>query len=106
MPELILPATDLHAAFLECRDDWGPGLNKDGFGLAVGDDLDPPEGFATWVGDRFGSPIRSARRRGLAGRAAARCWWGALEAVRETEHGPRTALLDHPVGPVSGRRRS
>ena len=23
MPELILPTVRLHAAFLECRDDWG-----------------------------------------------------------------------------------
>jgi predicted acetyltransferase len=49
MPELILPTTDLHAAFLECRDDWGPGLHEDGFGLTAGDDVDSAEGFAGWV---------------------------------------------------------
>ncbi len=52
MPELILPTTDLHAAFLECRDDWGPGLHEDGFGLTAGDDVDSPEGFAAWVHQR------------------------------------------------------
>jgi hypothetical protein len=35
MPDLILPTTRLHAAFLECRDDWGRGLHEDGFGLAI-----------------------------------------------------------------------
>jgi hypothetical protein len=23
----------MHAAFLECRDDWRPGVHEDGFGL-------------------------------------------------------------------------
>ena len=49
MPELILPTTRLHAAFLDCRDEWGPGLHEDGFGLGADDDIDSPEGFATWV---------------------------------------------------------
>jgi predicted acetyltransferase len=50
MPALILPSTRLHAAFLECRDDWGPGLpHEDGFGLSAEDDVDSPEGFAAWV---------------------------------------------------------
>lgn len=52
MPELVLPTTTLHAAFLDCRDDWGPGLHEDGFGLAPDDDVDSPEGFAVWVSDR------------------------------------------------------
>jgi predicted acetyltransferase len=52
MPELILPTTRLHAAFLECRDDWGPGLHEDGFGLGADDDVDSPEGFAGWVDKR------------------------------------------------------
>jgi predicted acetyltransferase len=52
MPELVLPTTRLHAAFLDCRDDWGPGLHEDGFGLAAEDDLDSAEGFAAWVHDR------------------------------------------------------
>jgi len=49
MPELVLPTTRLHTAFLECRDDWGPGLHEDGFGLDADDDVDSPDGFATWV---------------------------------------------------------
>ena len=49
MPELILPATRLHAAFLECRDEWGPGVHEDGFGLDAADDVDSPGGFAAWV---------------------------------------------------------
>jgi predicted acetyltransferase len=52
MPELILPTTRLHAAFLECRDDWGPGRHEDGFGLGTDDDVDSPDGFATWVHQR------------------------------------------------------
>ena len=53
MPELILPTTDLHAAFLECRDEWGPGLHEDGFGLGLKDDVDSPGGFAAWVHKRI-----------------------------------------------------
>ena len=53
MPELVLPTTRLHAAFLECRDDWGPGLHEDGFGIGPADDLDSPAGFAAWVDDRL-----------------------------------------------------
>ena len=53
MPELVLPTTRLHAAFLACRDERGPGLHEDGFGVAEGDDLDSPDGFATWVHDRI-----------------------------------------------------
>jgi predicted acetyltransferase len=49
MPELILPTTRLHAAFLECRDDWGPGLHEDGFGLGADDEVDSAGGFADWV---------------------------------------------------------
>lgn len=53
MPELVLPATSLHAAFLRCRDDWGPGLHEDGFGVDGKHDLDTPDGFAAWVNDRL-----------------------------------------------------
>jgi predicted acetyltransferase len=60
MPELILPTTDLHAAFLDCRDDWGTGLHEDGFGLTADDDVDSPEGFAIWVHQR----VRLAHRAG------------------------------------------
>jgi len=50
MPDLIVPTVRLHAAFLECRDDWGPGVHEDGFGLQADDDVDSPDGFAAWVG--------------------------------------------------------
>lgn len=53
MRELVLPTTRLHAAFLQCRDDWGPGLHEDGFGLAEQDDVDSAEGFLAWVQDRI-----------------------------------------------------
>ncbi|MGY0234290.1 GNAT family N-acetyltransferase [Longispora urticae] len=50
MPELIPPTTRLHTAFLDCRDDWGRGVDhEDGFGLSVDDDVDSPAGFAAWI---------------------------------------------------------
>lgn len=52
VPELVLPTTRLHAAFVECLDDWGPGLHEDGFGIGQEDDLRSPDGFAAWVQDR------------------------------------------------------
>jgi predicted acetyltransferase len=67
MPELILPTTRLHAAFLDCRDEWGPGLHEDGFGLAGEDDVDSAAGFAAWVHQRVrlthpaGSPCPAER---------------------------------------------
>jgi predicted acetyltransferase len=52
MAELILPTTELHAAFLECGADWGPGRHEDGFGIGPDDDVQSPEGFAAWVHKR------------------------------------------------------
>jgi len=52
VPELVLPTAQLHAEFLACRDDWGPGLHEDGFGIGADDDLESPDGFAAWVRDR------------------------------------------------------
>lgn len=49
MPELIAPTSRLHSAWLDARDDWGPGLHEDGFGLGPSDEVDSPEGFAAWV---------------------------------------------------------
>ncbi|WBB65911.1 GNAT family N-acetyltransferase [Micromonospora sp. WMMD812] len=49
MPELIAPTVRLHAAWREARDDWGPGVHEDGFGLRPSDEVDSPAGFATWV---------------------------------------------------------
>ena len=62
MPELLLPTTQFHAAFLECRDDWGLGLHEDGFGIRDDDDLDSPAGFAAWVHDgiRLAHPAGTA----------------------------------------------
>jgi predicted acetyltransferase len=53
MPELILPTTRLHDAFVDCCVDWGPGVHEDGFGLAEGDDIESPEWFAAWVQERL-----------------------------------------------------
>jgi len=53
MPELIAPTTRLHAAFVECRDDWGPGAHEDGFGLGADDDVHSADGFAAWVDARL-----------------------------------------------------
>ncbi|MEU4568367.1 GNAT family N-acetyltransferase [Micromonospora sp. NPDC023956] len=49
MPELIAPTVRLHAAWREARDDWGPGVHEDGFGLRPEDEVDSPAGFAAWV---------------------------------------------------------
>ncbi|MET9064554.1 GNAT family N-acetyltransferase [Streptosporangium sandarakinum] len=49
MPELIAPTTRLHAAWLEAREEWGPGVHEDGFGLLPADEVGSPAGFAAWV---------------------------------------------------------
>jgi predicted acetyltransferase len=49
MPELMAPTTRLHAAWLEARDEWGPGLHEDGFGLRPFDEVDSATGFAAFV---------------------------------------------------------
>ncbi|WP_328996575.1 GNAT family N-acetyltransferase [Kribbella sp. NBC_01245] len=49
MPELILPTVDLHASWLEARDDWGHDAHQDGSGIHLGQNLDTAEGFAAWV---------------------------------------------------------
>ncbi|QGN47262.1 GNAT family N-acetyltransferase [Micromonospora sp. WMMD558] len=49
MPELIPPTVRLHAAWLQARDEWGPGVHEDGFGLLPSDEVDTPAGFAAWV---------------------------------------------------------
>jgi predicted acetyltransferase len=51
--ELVLPTAALQEEFLACRDDWGPGLHEDGFGIGADDDLDSPESFRAWVDDRL-----------------------------------------------------
>lgn len=52
MPELVLPTTRLHGAFLECLDDWGPGLHENGFGIGEQDELVSLAGFTAWVHER------------------------------------------------------
>jgi predicted acetyltransferase len=49
MPDLIAPTARLHAAWLEARDEWGPGVHEDGFGLHPADEVDSAAGFAAWV---------------------------------------------------------
>ena len=49
MPELTVPTTDLHAAWLESRDDWGRGVQQDGSGLRPDDEVDRAEDFAACV---------------------------------------------------------
>jgi len=49
MPSLIAPTAQLHAAFREAHDEWGPGLHEDGFGITSDDDVETAAGFAAWV---------------------------------------------------------
>jgi predicted acetyltransferase len=49
MPELVAPTARLHTAWLEARDEWGPGVHEDGFGLRPSDEVDSSDGFAVWV---------------------------------------------------------
>ncbi|MEV6348739.1 GNAT family N-acetyltransferase [Actinoplanes sp. NPDC051851] len=49
MPELIKPTVEMHAAWIEARDEWGRGVHQDGGGLRPEDEVDTPEGFAAWV---------------------------------------------------------
>ncbi|PWU47810.1 GNAT family N-acetyltransferase [Micromonospora globispora] len=49
MLELIPPTVSLHTAWLEAREEWGPGVHEDGFGLRPSDEVDSPAGFAAWV---------------------------------------------------------
>ena len=47
--KLINPTTELHAAWLASRDEWGGGVHQPGSGLRSGDDTDSSAGFAAWV---------------------------------------------------------
>lgn len=49
MRRLVDPTTELHAAWLASRDEWGNGVHQPGSGLRPGDDIDSPAGFAEWV---------------------------------------------------------
>ena len=59
MPRLIEPTIALHEAFLDAHREWGAGLHEDGFGIAPGDDVISPEGFAAWIEELHGRPATS-----------------------------------------------
>lgn len=46
---LVLPTTQLHAAWLEAHAEWGPGQHEDGFGLQPTDEVETPDGFVAWI---------------------------------------------------------
>ncbi|MFU8871445.1 GNAT family N-acetyltransferase [Micromonospora sp. SL4-19] len=72
MVELIAPTARLHRSWLAARDDWGRGVHQDGAGLGPTDEVDSPEGFATWVsGLRDGTD----ESRVPEGRVPAIYWW-------------------------------
>ena len=48
MPELIVPTTRLHNAWLDSHREWA-GEREDGAGLSNADDTLSPEGFRRWV---------------------------------------------------------
>lgn len=62
VPDLIVPTTRLHAAWLEARDEWGPGAHEDGFGLLPCDEVDSPAGFAAWVARLAAGQLRCTYR--------------------------------------------
>ncbi len=73
MPELVEPTTRLHAAWRAARDDWGPGIHEDGFGLLAEDDVETQDGFAGWVRrlrQESGTTVPPA-----AGRVHSTYWW-------------------------------
>jgi predicted acetyltransferase len=73
MPELIFPTTRLRNSWLAARDEWGQGVHQDGAGLHDEDDVDTPEGFASWVA-RLRREADPAIPPG-AGRVHATYWW-------------------------------
>ena len=105
---LIRPTTTLHSAFLRCRDDWGPGLHEDGFGIDGKHDLNSPAGFAAWVSDRlrFDHPVSTpcpAERHGSP-------WWMVEDgqvlggiALRHT-FDDNTGHIGYGVRPSARRR--
>lgn len=49
MLQVVEPDEDLHAAWLECHREWGPGKHEDGFGMRLADDVDSRDGFSRWL---------------------------------------------------------
>jgi predicted acetyltransferase len=107
VPRLVPPTTHLYAAWRECRDDWGPGVHEDGFGLHAGDDVDTPEAFAAWV-DRL---LRSAGPADdpTADRARSTCRWmvedgRVLGAIALRHHLSDHGHIGYGVRPSARRR--
>ena len=73
MPELIAPTADLHASWLEYRDEWGRGVHQAGSGLELEADLDTPEGFAAWIRELHDQADPSVPVP--PGRVPATYWW-------------------------------
>jgi predicted acetyltransferase len=84
-PELTRPDTSLHASWLATYAEWPAGSHMDGAGLAAGDDVTTPEGFAAWVAKLHRSADPAVTP--APGRAHSTYWWitngdtclGALE---------------------------
>ncbi|GAB3410369.1 GNAT family N-acetyltransferase [Flindersiella endophytica] len=70
---MIAPTADLHASWLEARDEWGRGTHQDGSGLHESDDVETAEGFAAWIERlrRQSDPAIPAEP----GRVHATYWW-------------------------------
>lgn len=49
MPKLIAPTVELHASFLEAREEWGEGAWLHGHGVRPTDDVVSAAGFERWV---------------------------------------------------------
>ena len=49
MLELIAPTSHLRDSWLTARDEWGHGVQQDGSGLQITNDVDTVDGFAAWV---------------------------------------------------------
>lgn len=73
MPELIEPTTRLYTAWLEARDDWGPGRHEDGFGLRAEDSVETHDGFVAWV--RRLREESDPTIPSVAGRVPTSYWW-------------------------------
>ncbi|WP_435737875.1 GNAT family N-acetyltransferase [Cellulosimicrobium sp. PMB13] len=83
---LVPPTTDLFPAWRDARDDWGPGLHEDGFGLGLDDDVASPAGFAAWVS-------------GVGSAVAATLWWVVVERDDGTDDVVGGIALRHPDHP-------
>ncbi|HJB64340.1 MAG TPA: GNAT family N-acetyltransferase [Candidatus Microbacterium pullistercoris] len=63
MPQLVVPDTRFHAAFLESNREWA-GATQDGAGIHDDDDILSEAGFATYVAELIASE-HTPRRPGL-----------------------------------------